>query len=158
MSRLHAVIAVSVLLAACVILLSTAAAGKQDASVERGRYLIQIGGCNDCHTNGYAPREGDVPESEWLLGDILGFRGAWGTTYPINLRLYMSRLSEDQWVQVARQMRSRPPMPWFNLTPMTDEDLRSIYRFVRTLEPLGDPAPAFVPPDEEPPPPYVQFP
>ena len=133
-------------------------AGNNAVSVERGRYVVRIAGCNDCHTAGYAERGGDVPESEWLLGDQLGWRGPWGTTYPINLRLYFSRMTEDQWLSVARQLRSRPPMPYFNVAAMTDEDLRSLYRFARILEPLGKPVPAYLPPDKEPPPPFVQFP
>ena len=55
--------------------------------VERGRYLAIIGGCNDCHTDGYLQTEGDVPEEQWLLGSPLGWRGPWGTTFPPNLRL-----------------------------------------------------------------------
>jgi mono/diheme cytochrome c family protein len=61
---------------------------KADPQVERGRYLIKIGGCNDCHTAGYAPAGGKVPESQWLTGDALCWRGPWGTTYATNLRLY----------------------------------------------------------------------
>src|SRR3982751_5765664 len=53
----------------------------------RGKYLVQTSGCNDCHTAGYAQSGGNVPESEWLKGDMVGWRGAWGTTYPSNLRL-----------------------------------------------------------------------
>jgi hypothetical protein len=49
-------------------------------------------------------------------------------------------------------------MPWFALRDMSDEDLRAIYRYVRSLGPGGTPAPAYVPPDRTPPPPYVQFP
>lgn len=126
--------------------------------VERGRYLVQISGCNDCHTAGYIQHEGNVPVDQWLAGAPMGWRGPWGTTYGPNLRLYLSRLSEDQWVQVAGKLKSRPPMPWFALRAMHEEDLRAIYQFVRTLQPVGDPAPYYVPPDREPQGPYVQFP
>ncbi|MEJ2396973.1 MAG: cytochrome C, partial [Gammaproteobacteria bacterium] len=30
--------------------------------LERGRYLVRIGGCNDCHTAGYAESGGKTPE------------------------------------------------------------------------------------------------
>ncbi|HXG02999.1 MAG TPA: c-type cytochrome [Candidatus Binatia bacterium] len=126
--------------------------------VERGRYLVKIAGCNDCHTPGYAERAGDVPEERWLVGDTLGWRGPWGTTYAANLRLYLNGMTEAQWLAAARALRSRPPMPWFALRDMTDEDLRAIYRYVRALGPAGTPAPAYVPPDRTPAPPYVQFP
>jgi len=126
--------------------------------VQRGRYLVKIGGCNDCHTAGYAPSGGKVPEKNWLTGDLLGWRGPWGTTYPPNLRLFMRGMSEDQWVKLAKTFRTRPPMPWFALHDMTKKDLRAIYRFVRYLGPAGVPAPAALPPGETPKTPYVQFP
>lgn len=134
------------------------AASPADDSIERGRYLARIAGCNDCHTPGYAERAGNVPESEWLVGTALGWRGDWGTTYAANLRLYMQRLTEDQWMTVARDTQLRPPMPWFALRDMTDADLRAIYRYVRHLGPAGELMPAYVPPDGKPSGPVVDFP
>jgi mono/diheme cytochrome c family protein len=126
--------------------------------VERGKYLVKITGCNDCHTPRYAGAGGQVPEAQWLVGDKLGWRGPWGTTYPINLRLYMQDISEDRWVHLAKTRRTRPPMPWFALRDMTEHDLRAIYQFIRSLGPAGEVAPAYVPPEKVPQPPYVQFP
>jgi mono/diheme cytochrome c family protein len=131
---------------------------KSDPQVDRGRYLLKITGCHDCHTPGYAMTGGKVPEAQYLVGDALGWRGPWGTTYPVNLRLYMQDLSEDQWIKKAKTLTTRPPMPWFNLHDMTRADLRAMYRYLRHLGPAGKPAPAYVPPDQTPPPPFVQFP
>jgi hypothetical protein len=88
----------------------------------------------------------------------MGWRGPWGTTYASNLRLYMQKLSEAQWIKVSRSVEFRPPMPWFVLRVMTDQDLRAIYRFIKNLGPAGEPAPNYLPPDQEPPKPYIQFP
>lgn len=126
--------------------------------IERGRYVVRISGCNDCHTAGYAESGGTVPVEKWLAGDRLGWRGPWGTTYATNLRTYMAGVTEQQWVSLARVMRPRPPMPWFSLRDMTDEDLRAIYQFVRSLGSGGEPAPAYLPPGQTPSGPYVQFP
>ncbi|WP_217645541.1 hypothetical protein [Oceanisphaera psychrotolerans] len=128
------------------------------ALIERGRYLVRIAGCNDCHTPGYAQSGGQVPEPLWLTGDQLGWHGAWGTTYPTNLRLYMQGISVDEWLQQARTRQLRPPMPWFALRDMTEEDLRAIYSLVRHLGPAGEPVPAYVPPEQEPVGPLVRFP
>jgi len=128
------------------------------ASVDRGRYLVQIAGCNDCHTAGYAQLNGQVPESEWLQGDALGWQGPWGTTYAPNLRLSLARLTEDEWVAFAQHLQSRPPMPSFGLNIMTGDDLRAIYAFVRQLQPLGEPAPDYVPPGQQAATPVVVFP
>lgn len=129
-----------------------------DPAVARGRYVIAIAGCNDCHTPNYAPLGGKVPEREWLTGDALGWRGPWGTTYATNLRLYMRDITEEQWVKKAQTLNARPPMPWFNLHHMSKADLRAIYRYVQHLGPAGKPAPAYVPPQQKPAGPYVQFP
>jgi len=150
--------AVVALIATTFAAISLSAHAVDEPSVERGRYLVQIAGCNDCHTAGYATSNGQTPESEWLYGDLLGWRGGWGTTYAANLRLSLSRMTEEQWVVFARNLQSRPPMPSFSLNAMTETDLKSLYRFVRQLEPLGEPAPSYVPPDQEPNPPYVTFP
>jgi mono/diheme cytochrome c family protein len=131
---------------------------KSDPQVNRGRYLIKVAGCNDCHTAGYGPTGGKVPEEQWLTGDILGWNGPWGTTYPTNLRLYMQDLTEEQWVKKAKTLTARPPMPWFNVQAMSTSDLRAMYRYVRHLGPAGKPAPAYLPPNQTPPEPAVKFP
>ncbi|HEU4441126.1 MAG TPA: c-type cytochrome [Burkholderiales bacterium] len=145
-------------LAAAALALPALAQKADDAQIKRGRYLVQIGGCNDCHTAGYAPSGGKVPEAQWLLGDALGWNGPWGTTYATNLRLYLQDLTEEQWVKKAKALNARPPMPWFNVRAMTSADLRAIYRYIRSLKPVGTPAPAFLPPEKSPPQPYVAFP
>jgi mono/diheme cytochrome c family protein len=131
---------------------------KSDPQVDRGRYLVRIGGCNDCHTPDYPMQGGQVPEAQWLTGDALGWQGPWGTTYATNLRLYFQDLTEDQWVKKARNLTARPPMPWFNVREMTTGDLRAMYRYVRHLGPAGKPAPAYVAPDGKPSGPVVRFP
>ena len=70
----------------------------------------------------------------------------------------MRDMSEAQWVQRAKSVETRPPMPWFILHDMTDQDLRAIYRYVNALGPAGEPAPIYVPPGKEPLTPYVLFP
>ena len=134
------------------------AAKPQNAQVERGRYLVKVAGCNDCHTAGYAMAGGKVPEAQWLMGDKLGWQGPWGTTYAANLRLYMASLSESGWVRTARSMKSRPPMPWFALHDMTDQDLKAIYHYVQWLGPAGELAPTYVAPGREAKTPVVRFP
>lgn len=127
-------------------------------SIERGRYLVKISGCNDCHTPGYAQTGGKIAEKQWLTGDQLGWRGPWGTTYSSNLRLSMQNISEQQWVKAAHTKQYRPPMPWFALRDMTAQDIRAIYRFIKHLGPAGEAAPAYLPPDQEPKGPFVLFP
>ncbi len=132
-------------------------AEKVPAEVARGKYLVQIAGCNDCHTPGYITSEGKVSEALWLTGDQLGWRGPWGTTYASNLRLLVKDLTAEQFMARARSALL-PPMPWFNLRAMSDEDVKAIYAYLKHLGPAGQPAPKYVPPNQTHPGPFVQFP
>lgn len=136
-----------------------AATSESPASlVAHGRYVVTITGCHDCHTPLYAMKGGDVDPATYLVGDSLGWQGPWGTTYAINLRTFMQALSEQEWMKVARSSKPRPPMPWMALHAMNDRDLRAMYHYIRSLGPAGEPAPAYLPPGEQPKTPAVRFP
>ncbi len=126
--------------------------------LDRGRYIVSITGCNHCHTAGWEQAGGEIPESERLMGDPTGNWGSWGTSYATNLRISFSKRTEDQWVKYAKAMKTRPPMPWFNIRPMTEADLRAVYQYIRSLGPGGKEMPAFLPPGKKPNPPYIEFP
>jgi mono/diheme cytochrome c family protein len=128
------------------------------AHAARGRYLVAVGNCNDCHTSNFAERDGNVPESTWLQGSPVGFKGPWGTTYAPNLRITVSGMTEAQWVTFAKTLKTRPPMPWFNLNLWSDGDLRALYQYIKSLGPVGSPAPGFMPPDKQPAHPYIAWP
>jgi mono/diheme cytochrome c family protein len=129
--------------------------GAEHADVERGRYLVTIGGCNDCHTPGYLMKAGNVPEDRWLIGDSVGFSGPWGTTYPSNLRSLLADMSEDDWVRYVRTLETRPPMPWFNLRAFAEDDLRAMHRYIRSLPADDRAVPDYVPPDRQPETPHI---
>ena len=48
---------------------------RQMADVDRGRYVVEIMGCNDCHTPDYLTKRANIPEEDWLVGRTLGFYG-----------------------------------------------------------------------------------
>jgi mono/diheme cytochrome c family protein len=135
---------------------SVLAASASDKILARGRYLVATTGCNDCHTPHYPESGGKIPQKQWLVGSPVGFQGPWGTTYPANLRLIMHKMTEKQWMAVARKPL-RPPMPWFSLREMTNADLRAIYAFIHSLGPAGKPAPNYAPPGVAVNTPYIEF-
>ena len=130
----------------------------QTTMIARGRHLVLIGHCNNCHTAGYTASAGKVPEERWLIGNPVGWRGKKGTTYAPNLRLFVQNLSEESWIQVVRTVEWRPPMPWWSMRDHTDEELRAMYHYIRSLKPVGKPAPSYLPPHQIPPRPYQQLP
>lgn len=125
--------------------------------VTRGDYLVRTTGCNDCHTPGYADQQGNVDRALWLTGSPLGYKGPWGTTYASNLRLRAAGMDERQWLDYTGTLKTRPIMPDFAVRAMTAEDRRAIYHFIRSLGSGGGPAPAFLPPDQSPSPPYFEL-
>ena len=124
---------------------------KARSPIDAGRYIVTIGGCNDCHTPNWAESDGNVPEQAWLTGSPIGWRGPWGTTYASNLRIVAAQTTEDAWVQMLRHRNARPPMPWMNVAKMSDKDARAVYRFVTSLGVAGERMPAYVEPGLEPP-------
>lgn len=123
--------------------------------IEAGRYIITVGGCNDCHTDGYLQTEGKVPEENWLTGSKIGWRGPWGTTYATNLRIRVQELTEDQWVSTLHTRTAMPPMPWMNVNKMSETDARAVYRYIKSLGSKGEKMPLALPPDEEPKTPFL---
>lgn len=47
------------------------ARGADGDPIQRGRYLVKVAGCNDCHTAGYAISGGKVPNRN----------GSWATSW-----------------------------------------------------------------------------
>jgi mono/diheme cytochrome c family protein len=148
------------LLACCLLAAATAPASAGSMAdkntLARGRYIVATSGCNDCHTPGYPQSAGKIPESEWLTGNPVGFKGPWGTSYPANLRLTVQSMPEEAWMKRARS-ELLPPMPWFALRDMSDDDMRAVYQYISSLGPKGNPAPAYVPPDQVVHTPYIEF-
>jgi mono/diheme cytochrome c family protein len=157
---MRSVMALAAACAVLVLLVSLAVPAQPPAkeAVDRGRYIAVIGGCNDCHTPGYAEKDGNIPEAQWLVGSPLGFRGPWGTTYPANLRLLVKDMDAEGWMQFTANLHTQPPMPWYDVRAMNAEDRGALFDFIRSLGPAGGEAPASVPPDQTPKGPVVQWP
>ncbi len=120
-----------------------------------GRYIVIVGGCNDCHTPGYAQSGGKAPpESEWLKGNPVGYRGPWGTTYASNLRLTVASMSKDEFIAMLDTRETLPPMPWQNVRHLSRANKAAVYDYIKSLGAPGDPTPANVPPGQEPTTPY----
>ena len=136
---------------------ATSAATDDAQLLARGEYLVRISGCNDCHTPGYLDHGGDVPTAQWLTGNVLGFMGPWGTTYPANLRLKVADMDDAAWLKYTAELHTRPIMPDFNVRAMKEQDRLAIFRFIKSLGRAGEPAPAYLPPGQQPPPPYMEL-
>jgi hypothetical protein len=117
-------------------------------SVAAGRFLVNYGGCNDCHTPQWNELRQSVPESARLVGSARGFTGPWGTSYPANLRVLFANMTEDQWLQLVQNPAGvdHPPMPWWSIQRLTLADQRALYAYIHGLGAAGGPTPAYAPP------------
>ena len=142
----------SVILAAASVLAATAGAGAAGMdqpsapSIDYGKYVSILGGCNDCHTPGYNESGGKIDPAKALIGNAMGYQGPWGTTFPANLRLLASTMSEDDWVKYLDTFTAKPPMPFYNVNAMNETMKRSLHMYLVSLGKPGDPAPSYVPP------------
>ena len=125
--------------------------------VAQGEYLVRMSGCNDCHTPGYMEAAGEVPKEQWLTGSPMGYHGPWGTTFAANLRLKTADMDDAAWLKYSGELHTRPIMPDFTLRAMKEQDRLAIFRFIKSLGPAGQPAPAYLPPGQKPQPPYFEL-
>ena len=143
---------------------------EQTSYVERGHYLVNyLGHCVGCHTP-LGP-DGQSNMILFLSGvpakfagakagppQVAGFPGPRGSrVYAKNitpdLETGIGRWTEDQFVKTFKTAVSptgekyrTSPMEWQIYANMKEEDLRAIYRYLRTVKPIVNKAPANLPP------------
>lgn len=138
---------------------ATTGARADDAKVERGKYLVALGGCNDCHTPGYFLGKPDFEHA--LSGSEVGFEiPKVGVFYGPNLtpdeETGIGSWSEDQIVAAIRTGQRpdgrelAPVMPWMGLAALTDEDAYAIAAYLKSLPAVKNEAPGPFGPDEKP--------
>jgi Cytochrome c len=142
--------------------------------IKRGEYLVQISGCNDCHSpkkpgpkgpelipelmlSGYSSNT-PLPQGEKnalaagfavFAPDLTAAAGPWGTSFSANLTpdttTGIGSWTEEQFKKALTQGKFKgqdggrqllPPMPWFNYAKMTDEDVKAIFGYLKSIKPV----------------------
>lgn len=122
------------------LLLATAAAAQGDA--KRGEYLSKAGGCVGCHTE---TRQGAEP---YAGGRAL--KTPFGTFYGPNITPHpeagIGRWSFDDFVHALREgvrpdgSNFFPSFPYPSFTKISDQDLRDLWAYLRSLKPSAQPS------------------
>jgi len=139
------------------------AARADQAEIDRGQYLVQIGGCTDCHTPGHFLGNPDM--ARFLGGSDVGFEiPGVGIVYGPNLtpddETGLGSWTADQIVDAIRTGMTPegrglvPVMPWPNLAVLSDEDAFAIAAYLQSLDPVSNDVPGPIP-DGEPAPSFV---
>jgi hypothetical protein len=103
------------------------------------------------------PKLGNGPWVWTAAGTNTAFAGPWGVSYTANLTpdklTGLGIWTEDIFIKTIRTGRhwgvSRPilpPMPWSVYRNLTDEDLKSVFAYLRTVKPIKNQVPEPVPP------------
>ncbi len=147
--------------------------------VKRGDYLVNIIGCDDCHSpkrmgahepeiieelrfSGY-PSDRPIQKVDtqsvkrgWMMlgADLTSSVGPWGMSFTANISSDATGIgnwTEAQFIKALREGKYKgldnsrpllPPMPWFVYKNMTDDDLRSIFAYLKSTRPVKNVVPA----------------
>lgn len=149
--------------------------------VERGKYLVAVAACEECHTPikpGSTSMERD--ESRRLSGHPQGaqltfsktsasgwtmaisetgtaFLGPWGVAFAANLtpdeETGIGIWDEEMFINAIRSGKHWgqgrpivPIMPWRYYAQMSDEDLKAIFAYLKSLPPIKNEVPELIPP------------
>ena len=141
-----------------------AAQQANNAQVERGRYLVTITGCHDCHSPKIEGMRPDLGRS--LSGrpattalptaskgevhaslDLTAWQGPWGFSVASNLTPDAAtglgtKYTEASFIATMRTGKKPngtpilPPMPSDVYQNMTDDDLKAIFAYLKTIKPI----------------------
>lgn len=167
--------------------ISTIRKKEKDELIARGKYLVTVSGCNDCHSPKIMTPMGPIPDTTRLMSgypsekgiptlsealakdqnwvkmspDVTAFAGPWGMTFGANLTpdeaTGIGNWTEEVFVKTIRTGKHlgqeggrpvMPPMPWYVIAKMTDEDLSSMYQYLMSLPAISNRVPAPIPPNE----------
>lgn len=130
-----------------------------DEKIERGKYLVNFGGCFDCHTPGYFFGKPDM--ARFLGGSEVGFEiPGMGVFYGPNLtpdpETGLGTWSEAE-IVTALQIGKRPDgrelapiMPWRSLAKLTKADAEAIAAYLKSLPIVKNKVPGPYGPGEKP--------
>jgi hypothetical protein len=157
----------------------------QEEIIKKGAYLVNFGGCNDCHSPKVFTDMGPIPDTtrllsgyqeslilprvdtsvighgKWYLsnGDLTAWVGPWGISFSANLtpdmKTGIGTWKEEMFINTMRNglhlgagRSILPPMPFMGLAGLKDEDLKSIFAYLKSIKPVSNKVPDPVPPNE----------
>jgi hypothetical protein len=103
--------------------------------------------------------QGVIGPTQWgaiTTNDLTAWAGPWGISFAANLTPDVTGLRGWTTQQFIRTMRTGkhlgvgrailPPMPWFDAAVLTDQDLKALFAYLKSLEPISNRVPQPVPP------------
>ncbi|AWW00274.1 c-type cytochrome [Arcticibacterium luteifluviistationis] len=94
-----------------------------------------------------------------LYPDLTAAAGPWGVSFAANLTpdetglgnwteaQFKKAITEGKFKGLDSERMLLPTMPWFNYTSLTDEDVSSIFAYLKSIKPVKNSVPAPITPD-----------
>lgn len=157
--------------------------GGFESQVKWGEHLVQIGGCEDCHTPKKMTPKGPVLDETLKLSghpsampapdvdrkemeskglavtqDLTAWVGPWGISYAANLtpdETGIGLWQESNFIIALREGKYKgmkggrsllPPMPWEFFVHMSDDELKAIFAYLKSIKPVKNIVPQAQPP------------
>ncbi len=180
------VVAGSCLLLAAMFWTATGEDKPDQKLVNRGKYLVNAMGCNDCHTPWKMGPKGPEPDmtrflsghpqdmplppapvappGPWIGGfaaTMTAWSGPWGVSFTRNLtadkETGLGDWTEQNFIETIRTGKRMgkgrdllPPMPWVAYRNLSDNDLKSVFAYLRSLPVVKNKVPEPIPPAGQP--------
>jgi cytochrome c553 len=107
------------------------------------------------HQAGVALPDPPEPKGPWIISasaTMTAWAGPWGVSYARNLtpdpETGIGTWTEEQFVRTIKEGRQQgrgrqilPPMPWPVYRNLTEQDLRAMYAYLRTVKPMKNAVP-----------------
>ncbi len=130
------------LLVAATVALAASAASAADPQIERGKYLVSIAGCNDCHTPGYFFGKPDF--SRAFGGSDVGFAipgvgAVVGRNLTPDKETGLGDWTAEQIITAFTTgvrpdgRKLSPIMPYMELANLSNEDARAIAAYLQSI-------------------------
>ncbi|OGP76173.1 MAG: hypothetical protein A2V86_14575 [Deltaproteobacteria bacterium RBG_16_49_23] len=104
----------------------------------------------------------NLPQEPWQVvvsATLTAWHGPWGTSFTANLTpdtmTGLGSWTAEMFIQAMRIGKHmgqpgswdiKPPMPWYNLAKMTDEDLKAIFAYLQSIPAIRNKVPDHIPP------------
>jgi mono/diheme cytochrome c family protein len=111
------------------------------------------------HASLPAAPQGVIGPTQWgalATNDLTAWEGPWGISFAANLTPDVTGLGPWTAQDFIHTMRTGkhlgvgrallPPMPWFNLEALTDQDLTALFKYLHSIKPISNQVPQPIPP------------
>jgi len=148
-----------IILGAAATIIHAGAVLAQDSQLNRGKYLVGLSGCHDCHTPGYFLGKPDM--QRYLGGSEVGFEiPNLGVFHGPNLtpdpETGLGKWSTQQVITAITKGERpdgrilAPVMPWHAFASLTSEDAQAMVAYLKSLPPIVNKVPGPFGPTESP--------